>query len=234
MPYHVSRVADGVHAIDESGFVQCYLIEGESSAVLLDSCASGGEDFEVTVKSLTTKPIQLVLSHSDEDHTGGQEFFGTPAMHPAEYARYFSRGNAGKAVEPLWEGQVLDLGGVQLEVVLLPGHTPGSIALFDRADRRLYVGDTVSDSHIYMFGDGRDVRALIESQRKLEGMLPLIDAVHAAHGSLVLQPVWFAKTRMAAELLLAGKLESKEPPFDLPCQLYSHDGVNLLYAETEG
>ncbi|MDR0570851.1 MAG: MBL fold metallo-hydrolase [Clostridiales Family XIII bacterium] len=230
MPYNTTKIADGVHAIDEDGFVQCFLIEGDDRAALLDSCAGGGEDFKSAVLSLTSKPVQLVITHSDQDHTGGQDYFRCrPQMHPAEYARYAAKGNAGKTPEPLWEGQVIDLGGVKLEAALIPGHTPGSIALLDRAGRRLFVGDTISDSHIYMFGDGRDLRALIESLRKLEAMEPLVDAVHPAHGSPVLPTEWIAKTRVAAEKLLVGELEPKEPPFALPCKLYSHDGVNLLY-----
>jgi glyoxylase-like metal-dependent hydrolase (beta-lactamase superfamily II) len=229
MAYNITEIADRIHAIDENGFVQCFLIEGDDCAVLLDSCAGGGEDFEETILSLTDRPIRLVVSHSDQDHTGGQEYFGVPAMHPAEYARYFTRGNEGREVEPLWEGQVIDLGGVELEVVLIPGHTPGSIALFDRANRRLFVGDTVSDAQIYMFGDGRNLRAFIESLRKLEAMAALIDTVHSAHGSPVLSTEWFAKTRVAAEKLLNGELEPNDPPFDLPCKRYSYEGVNLLY-----
>jgi glyoxylase-like metal-dependent hydrolase (beta-lactamase superfamily II) len=150
-------------------------------------------------------------------------------MHPAEYAQYFSKGNAGKQVEPLWEGRILDLGGLELEAVLIPGHTPGSIALLDRANRRLFAGDTISDSHIYMFGDGRDLQAFIESLRKLESMAALIETVHPAHGSPSLDAKWFTKTRAAAEKLLAGELAPEKPPFDLPCQLYRFDGVGLLY-----
>lgn len=229
MAYNITRIADGVHVIDEDKFVQCFLIEGSKAAVLLDSCASGGDDFKEAILSLTNKPIKLVLTHSDQDHTGGQEYFGPPAMHPTEYARYFSKGNEDKTVAPLWEGQVIDLGDVSLEVVLIPGHTPGSISLLDRANRRLFVGDTISDTQIYMFGDGRDLRAFIESQHKLIAMTELIDTVYSAHGSPVLSTEWFTKTLAAAEKLLAGEIEPKEPPHGLPCKLYSYGGVNLLY-----
>ncbi|MDR1765067.1 MAG: MBL fold metallo-hydrolase [Lachnospiraceae bacterium] len=275
MGYHATKIADGVHAIDENGFVQCYLIEGEAIAVLLDSCAGGGDDFRDAVYGLTGKPIRLVITHSDHDHTGGQEYFDTPLMHPAEYARYHAhdgvgqhtrpgkQGDAGKtgrdahdgggnvaepdpgaasakpaghahdgggrAVEPLWEGQIIDLGGVKLETVLIPGHTPGSIALLDRGGRRLYVGDTISDTHVFMFGDGRDLRAFVASLKKLEGLAPHIDTIHSAHGSLALGPEWITKTRVAAEKLLSGELSAQAPPRDLPCRQYSHDGVNLLY-----
>lgn len=33
---------------------------------------------------------------------------------------------------PLWEGTVIDLGFWKFEVILTPGHTPGSIMLLDR------------------------------------------------------------------------------------------------------
>jgi glyoxylase-like metal-dependent hydrolase (beta-lactamase superfamily II) len=199
-------------------------------AVLLDSCAGGGKEFEAIVLSLTNKPISLVITHSDQDHTGGNEFFDTPAMHPAEFARYAEMGNQDTNISPLWEGDIINLGDTSLEVVLIPGHTPGSIALLDRDARRMFVGDTISDSHIYMFGNGRDLQAFTQSLRKLESLTPHIDAIHPAHGSQTLSPEWLTKTRIAAEKLLAGELEPQNPPFNLPCKLYSHAGVNLLYA----
>jgi glyoxylase-like metal-dependent hydrolase (beta-lactamase superfamily II) len=101
MTYRITKLADGLHAIDENGFVQCYLIEGADGAVLFDSCDGGGDDFRDAVSSLTRKPIRLVFSHSDDDHTGGQEYFDTPSMHPAEFARYVAKGNQGKSVAPL-------------------------------------------------------------------------------------------------------------------------------------
>ena len=229
MAYNVSKIAQGLHVIAENRFVQCFLIEGDDTAVLLDSCAGGGEEFRDTVLELTDKPIKLVLTHSDRDHTGGQEYFGTPAMHPAEYARYFTKDNDDKELQPLWEGQIIDLGSTKLEVVLTPGHTPGSIALLDRANRRLFVGDTVSDAQVFMFGDGRDLRAFIESLYKLEAISSLVDTIHSAHGSPALPVEWFVKTRVAAEKLLGGELTPMQPPHDLPCKLYSYEGVNLLF-----
>lgn len=58
----------------------------------------------------------------------------------------------------LEEGDSIDLGGVTLEVLHLPGHTPGSIALYERASRELYSGDVVYDSSL--------LDSLPESNRK--------------------------------------------------------------------
>ena len=127
----VSQLTDNVWAIDES-FVRCYLVEGTERAVLLDSCMSQNSVLEGVVRRLTQKPVDLVFSHTDPDHTRGQGGFGALLLHPAEYDYYSSKGNEGRDVRPLWEGDVLDLGGICMETVLISGHTPGSIALLDR------------------------------------------------------------------------------------------------------
>jgi glyoxylase-like metal-dependent hydrolase (beta-lactamase superfamily II) len=43
-------------------------------------------------------------------------------------------------VHYLYAGDVIDPGGAQLEVDLMPGHTPGSIILLDRAESIAYTG----------------------------------------------------------------------------------------------
>lgn len=228
MSYNTAKIAEGVWCIVD-GTVQCFLIEGSEKALLLDCCLSGGTEFKRVVDALTDKPVMLVLSHSDPDHTGGQQYFQPAYMHPAEYCRYADKGNGLDGVLPLWEGTRIDLGDTTLEVILVPGHTPGSIALLDRAHRRLFIGDTVSDAWIYMFGDGRSVPALIESLEKLETLVPLIHDIHPSHGSPTLDIEWIRKTKVAAQKMLAGEIPDTDPPRSLPCRNYSHEGVNLYY-----
>jgi len=113
--------------------------------------------------------------------------------------------------------------------VLVSGHTPGSVALLDRTSRRLFIGDTVSDLWIYMFGPGRNLKAHIASLKKLEGMAGCFNVVHPCHGSAELSTGWVTKTRIAAERLAAGELTGTDPPKDLPCKSYQHEGVTFLY-----
>jgi len=42
------------------------------------------------------------------------------------------------------EGDVFDLGGVEVEVIAVPGHTPGSVAYFCRKERVCFTGDCVN------------------------------------------------------------------------------------------
>jgi glyoxylase-like metal-dependent hydrolase (beta-lactamase superfamily II) len=75
------------------------------------------------------------------------------------------------------EGDVIDLGGRELEVLHTPGHTPGSICLWDARNGVLFSGDA-----IYM--DDRlgwtDASAFAASLRRLRE-LP-VTTVHAGHG----------------------------------------------------
>ncbi|MBD3415681.1 MAG: MBL fold metallo-hydrolase [Candidatus Altiarchaeales archaeon] len=43
----------------------------------------------------------------------------------------------------LEDGNTIDLGGVALEVLHTPGHTPGSICLYEPGERVLFTGDTI-------------------------------------------------------------------------------------------
>jgi glyoxylase-like metal-dependent hydrolase (beta-lactamase superfamily II) len=225
--FDVTVMADGLWAIDE-GMVRCFLVAGNERALLIDSCISSGTTLAEVVHGLTDKPVDLVFTHTDPDHTGGQDGFGIPMLHPSEYDYYRIRGNGERKVRPLWEGNVLDLGGIRLEALLLPGHTPGSLALLDRANRRLFIGDTVSDLWIYMFREGRNLQAFIASLRKLQGLTDTFDAVYPCHGYAKLGAEWVTKTRIAVEKLLAGELEGAAPTRELPCKAYRYDGVTLL------
>ena len=42
---------------------------------------------------------------------------------------------------PIFEGDVFDLGGVEIEVAEIPGHTNGTVVFLDRARRILFSGD---------------------------------------------------------------------------------------------
>lgn len=61
----------------------------------------------------------------------------------AHYKRIASMGADLPGVRPLEGGARVDAGGRTLEVLHLPGHTAGSLALLDRKNRILFSGDTV-------------------------------------------------------------------------------------------
>ena len=107
---------------------------------------------------------------------------------------------------PLADGEIIDLGNRKLEVVYLPGHTPGSIGLIDLDNRAFFSGDVVQNSTIYMFGAHRELHAFILSLEKLEKMTDRFDIVYGSHGDISVSPDIIPELKKGAEDLLAGRL----------------------------
>jgi glyoxylase-like metal-dependent hydrolase (beta-lactamase superfamily II) len=83
------------------------------------------------------------------------------------------------ATRVLDEGDVIDLGDRAFEVLHLPGHSPGSIGLWDAGSGVLFSGDAVYDGPLLDELDGSDVadyRATMARVRELP-----VTVVHAGH-----------------------------------------------------
>lgn len=80
----------------------------------------------------------------------------------------------------LREGDLLEVGDVAMRVLHLPGHSPGSIALWDEGRARLFSGDVVYDDELLDQLDGADIEAYVESMRRLLD-LP-VETVYPGHG----------------------------------------------------
>ncbi len=55
---------------------------------------------------------------------------------------------------------MIDLGAMKFEALLIPGHTPGSIALLDRENRLLIGGDSVQRGTVLMVGPNAAFRPI--------------------------------------------------------------------------
>ena len=225
--YEVIKIDDSSWRI-EDGMVRSFLFEGTDKTLLIDTGFGSGNIREV-VEGITERPVMLVNSHADEDHVGCNKLFGKTHMHPAEYAFYFENNPFDAPVSPLWEGQVIDLKTRKFEVFLVPGHTPGSLALLDRENRILISGDTIADTPIFMFGKMRNVRAYIESLEKLSRMSESFDTIYPSHGSFPLGKDSIPKLITGAEKLLKGELKTEEPPFEVPAKMYVSEGASFFF-----
>jgi len=77
------------------------------------------------------------------------------------------------------EGDVLDLGDRHFEVLHLPGHSPGSIGLYEKATQTLFSGDAIYDGPLLADITGANLKDYIATMRRLLE-LP-VRVAHAGH-----------------------------------------------------
>ncbi len=224
--YQVIQISEGQWRIEE-GMVRSYLFEGAEKALLVDT-GFGGGDIRAVVSGLTKKPVMVVNTHADGDHIGCNGQFDEIYMHPAEYAHYYKNDPNRPSPLPLQEGDVIDLGGRRFEVILIPGHTTGSIALLDREGRILVAGDSISKVPVFMFGPFRNFQAYIFSLKRLSAMGDLFDTIYPSHGPFPVEKDTIDKLIAAAHSFLRGEIPAQTPPYDIPAKMYVTDGVGFF------
>ena len=208
MDYQVIQIDRHTWRIEEPG-VRFFLLEGAERALLIDSGMQVRNAREIA-EGLTALPVSLLVTHGDRDHVGSNEEFPVFYMHPAEASNYYNtQGKTGEFL-PVWDGETLDLGGRSLEIIALPGHTPGSIAVLDVKNRRLFGGDPVQDGMIFMFGIQREMRAYRHSLKRLEGYMDRFDEIYPSHGTCPISPNMIGKLYDASGDVLEGKVPGEE------------------------
>jgi len=107
-------------------------------------------------------------------------------------------------------GDIIDLGNRKLEIIEVPGHTPGSIAVLDVAGRVLISGDPIQrHGSIFMFGSHRNMGAYIESLRQLEKRKSDFDEIWPSHADSPLTTDIIKMLYDSAQDILDGKVAGK-------------------------
>ncbi len=204
MGYEIIEMGKGTYRIEDGG-VRFFLLEGETGALLIDSGMTVKNAKEIA-QSLTDRPVSLLNTHADRDHVGSNAEFEKVYMHPLEEPNYRRAGQTGE-IDPVEDGDVLDLGGRELEIIHLPGHTPGSIAVLDRNNRVLISGDPIQENgRIFMFGEHRNLNDYILSLRALEKRRSEFDEIWPSHADIPIMPDLIGKLAEGAEHILKGEI----------------------------
>ena len=214
-------IAPGVWNVIPNGMAAAYLVVGEEKALLIDSGA-GEVDVKAVCAEITELPIELVNTHYHNDHTAANKDFASVHMHPADVRKLTDWSQ----ITPVNEGYVFDLGGRKLEVIEIPGHTPGGIALYDKETNLMFTGDTVGRIPIYLVPGDYDLDAFEASLKKL---LTYGADMYGAHDTQLNQVDTIEKLLETLELYRAGKIEPQKSPEPMPGKVYvSANGTGFL------
>lgn len=194
----------------EDGFVRFFLLEGEDKAVLIDSGVNC-PDAVGLAKTLTDKPVILMNTHGDGDHTSGTGGFSEIYMHISDYIQCDMKARYPETdLVEVQDGEIIELGNRPLKILHIPGHTAGSIAILDINNRVLYAGDSVQKGHIYMFGEKRQPNLYEASLEKLIALQGEYDSIYASHDEPLLPGDYAEEVKKAWQQVQKGEVNFEE------------------------
>ena len=128
-----------------------YIVEGEERALLIDA-GTNIKDLDKIVAGITSKPVTLVATHVHPDHTGASvNYFKEIYINAADMVNVKEMmGDYKGEIKYLTDGEVIDLGGRQIEVIFTPGHTPGSTTFIDREAHYGFSGDAFGSGNLLL------------------------------------------------------------------------------------
>ena len=206
-------------------------VRGRDRDLLIDS-GMGIGDLRAALGRLLDRPLLAVATHTHFDHVGSHYQFAERACHPAEadvLTRPTSHNTVADIIvndtsisavpradyriadyrvlpapptRLLGENDVLDLGDRHFEALHLPGHSPGSIGLWEKATGIFFAGDAVYDGELLDNLYHSNIEHYVATMGRLREMP--VRVVHPGHyGS-------FGRPRMIE--LIDGYVASKKAP----------------------
>jgi glyoxylase-like metal-dependent hydrolase (beta-lactamase superfamily II) len=206
MEHGVTHVDE--HFIDPFYRCNVWHVRGRDRDLLVDS-GMGVVGLVEQLPWLREREVLAVASHAYFDHVGNHHQFTERLCHRAEahilaqprgdwnladrfaviemferlppggYAQADYHVVPSPATRLVEAGDVIDLGDRVFEVLHVPGHSPGSIALWERATGVLFSGDAVYDGPLVDDAYHSDREAYVETMLRLRE-LP-VSVVHGGH-----------------------------------------------------
>ncbi len=194
--------------IDPYAVGDIWLLRGSEKDLAVDT-GSGIVPPAPMIEAISGKPVLAVALNSFYDHAGGWHSFAERACHrleapaladPSEesslasmyltderlfalprtgYAAADYRMVGAEATRRLEDGDIISLGDRSLEVLHMPGRSPGGIALWESETGSLFTSDMLYDGDHGLAWPPDDPRAYIASLRRM-GELP-VSTVYPGH-----------------------------------------------------
>ena len=146
-----------------------YIVEGNNRAILIDA-GTKIADLDKIVATITSKPVTLVATHVHPDHTGSAiNYFPVIWINPGDTVNIpLMMADYKGEVRFLKDGEIIELGDRQIEVVFTPGHTPGSVTFIDTKQGYGFSGDSFGSGNLLL---GVDFSTLIATCEKMDKVI---------------------------------------------------------------
>lgn len=205
-----------------------YLLIGYDKAMLVDTLQGVG-DLKSVIDQLTPLPIIVMNTHSHYDHVSSNyqfdTIYGLNTPYTANNAKGHNHDEIGGSmtIDTIWknlpqnfdlnsyeskpfeidhfveDGEIISLGGRDIEVAYIPGHSPDSVILIDRENRMMMTGDTFYPAPIYVYSDTSNFQDFFLSSQIMFGFRGDVDYLLPGHNE-TMQGVGYLNELRAATM----------------------------------
>lgn len=227
----ISSIGENTWVVETKDMTTMYILEGTDRALLIDT-GTKCEKLDEIVRNITTKPLMVVITHAHPDHAGNIRYFNNIYLHPADTILLDKNFKGG--IHFVNDGDVLELGGREIEVALMPGHTPGSIVLLDRKTGSCFSGDAFGSGTVWLqLRPFSPMRTYINSCSKMEILMDQgITRIYCGHYPYVKRA--YDKSYIVAMRKLAERIDSGTAPEAKPYPIKVGIGSQKPMVVTEG
>ncbi|KYK36156.1 MAG: MBL fold metallo-hydrolase [Theionarchaea archaeon] len=173
-----------------------FIIEDDTT-IMIDSGMGLTERVPKTAKEKGLTIDIIIDTHCHVDHIGGNKFFPDAKIYAHEldapdietgslktlWDFGFEQPMKFPVAKKLKEGDIISSGAYQLQVIHTPGHTEGSISLYEPEGKILFSGDCVFDMGIgrmdFPTGNPKQMMQSLQKLLKFD-----IEEIYAGHGGI--------------------------------------------------
>jgi glyoxylase-like metal-dependent hydrolase (beta-lactamase superfamily II) len=223
MRIQVKKLRDNIYLLDDAGEATGYLVLGENKAIVIDTMI-GYENVYQVVRSLTDLPLMVINTHGHCDHIYGNVYFDKAYMNPADLPVAREHMNFPEFQEecekrhlkmpefcPIYPGDVIELGNQNLEIIGLPGHTPGGICLLLSKDKVLFTGDGINRHLWLQLPESSSLQDLAKNLDAIMDVKQKADWILHGHARGFEPISLLSEMRSGVQEILDGNHEREEP-----------------------
>jgi glyoxylase-like metal-dependent hydrolase (beta-lactamase superfamily II) len=234
--FNVNEFKDGVWFISDKTGVNCFLVEGDTTSLLIDT-GWGLANIGELVGSLTSLPVNVVFTHGHPDHVNGafqfsdlyiksedkklMEMFYVKETREQIINRFKDILSSDFSIDD-WvnaqitkpshvsDGYIFDLGNRKLRVIECPGHTAGSICLLDTKDDILFSGDSLLAKPVLMnLETSLGLKTYLKSIEYVNSFADDFNIILSGHDEKPVDPIVMEELISGVSDIIQGKIEGK-------------------------